>query len=90
MSTAPAGTQTLAALANLEALLAAAGTSKELLVEVTLLVSDMQDVDEVQAGWRAWLPRLDGSLPVKHVLVSPSAYQRLGCRVELKAIAKAA
>lgn len=48
-----------------------------------------QDVEPVQAAWSAWALSLDGQLPAKSVTVSPSAQGRLGCRVEVKAVAKA-
>jgi len=90
LTTAYAQHQTLAALANLEALLASAGTTTERLVEVTLTVCHVEDLESVQAAWSKWTHSLEGQLPAKTVLFSPSSTGREGCRVEIRAVAMSA
>jgi enamine deaminase RidA (YjgF/YER057c/UK114 family) len=90
LATSHAQEQTIAALANLDAVLAAAGTSKRRIIEVQLHVSEEQDLDGVQLGWSEWVRSLNGELPAKSVTIAPSASGLAGCRVEVKAIAKAA
>jgi len=84
--------QTLAALANVEAMLNAAGTNKYNLVDVVVMVVDPGDVDMVQNGWSHFIADMSSpnpnSLPTKTVMIGPSASQQEGCRVELKVIAK--
>lgn len=90
LMTSYAQRQTMAALNNLEALLATAGTSKERLIEVTILVCHYEDLESVQAGWAHWVQTLEGQLPAKSILIGPSTSGREGCRVEIKAVAKTA
>ena len=89
LRTASAQRQTLAALLNVEALLRNAGSAKDKLVEVQLSVSDVGDLEEVSLGWREWAATLGGALPCKSVSIGPSGSGQPGCRVEVRAVAKA-
>ena len=53
--------QTEEILANIDAHLASVGSSKERLLQATILLSDMADFDEMNAVWDAWVP--EGNTP---------------------------
>lgn len=80
--------QALVALTTLEALLNAAGTTRDRLLDVTLHVTEAEDLEAVQAVWSSWVASLDGHLPCKSFTIGPSAMGQLGCRVAIKAVAK--
>lgn len=48
--------QTRDALAQLDALLEEAGTSREKLLQVTIWLADMADFDTMNAVWEEWVP----------------------------------
>ena len=47
--------QTRAALAEIDALLAQTGSSKDHLLSATIWLADMADFDEMNAAWDAWI-----------------------------------
>lgn len=47
--------QTRAALAEIDALLAQTGSSKDHLLSATIWLADMADFDEMNAAWNAWI-----------------------------------
>jgi enamine deaminase RidA (YjgF/YER057c/UK114 family) len=51
----PVGEQTRQALANLDALLAEAGSSRGQLLQATIWLADMSDFEEMNAVWDAWV-----------------------------------
>lgn len=55
--------QTEACLAQIDALLAEAGSSREHMLQVIIWLSDMADFAEMNAVWDAWVPQ--GHTPVR-------------------------
>ena len=49
------GAQTRTALAEIDALLAQTGSSKDHLLSATIWLADMADFDEMNAAWDAWI-----------------------------------
>lgn len=56
--------QTESCLARIDALLAEAGTDKRHLLQATLWLADMDDYDEVNKVWDAWVP--EGTAPARN------------------------
>ena len=69
---APGGTvteQTQAILAQIDALLAEAGTDKSKALSATIWLCSMDDFAEMNAVWDAWTP--DGNAPCRACVESP-------------------
>lgn len=56
--------QTESCLARIDALLEQAGTDKRHLLQATLWLHDMNDYDEVNKVWDAWVP--EGTAPARN------------------------
>lgn len=55
--------QTLDCLARIDALLAKAGTSKTNILQAIIWLADINDFDEINKVWDAWMP--EGHAPVR-------------------------
>lgn len=55
--------QTQDCLSRVDALLSKAGTSKENILQAIIWVADMEDFDEMNAVWDAWVP--EGHAPAR-------------------------
>ena len=75
--------QTADILAQLEALLAEAGSDKAHILSATIWLTDMSTFDEMNSVWDAWVDRENP--PARACLESRLA--RPGCSVEIVAIA---
>jgi enamine deaminase RidA (YjgF/YER057c/UK114 family) len=66
--------QTTEVLARIDALLAEAGTTRDRLLSVTLLLADIATLSEVNAVWDAWLPAdaAPARTTMQTVLASPA------------------
>lgn len=51
-----AAEQTLDCLSRIDALLAQAGTSKEHILQAVIWLADVNDFDEINRVWDAWIP----------------------------------
>lgn len=76
-------TQTREVLASIEQLLAAAGSDKTRLLQVTIYLPDMADYAGMNAVWDAWLP--SGCAPTRACVGAQLAHP--GYRVEMVVIA---
>ena len=72
--------QTADLLANLEKVMAAAGTDKSRLLQVQVFLTDMTDYDGFNAVWEAWLP--DGCAPSR-ACIEVKGLAKKGWKVEL-------
>lgn len=82
-ATEPAQGQTEQILANIDALLAKAGTSKDQLLSATIWVTDMAEFSQVNVAWDAWVT--PGRPPVRACVQAPLAKPEW--KVEIMAIA---
>lgn len=82
-ATAPMQSQTEQVLANIDALLAQAGTDKSQLLSATIWVTDMAEFSEMNAAWDAWVT--PGRPPVRACVEAPLA--RAEWKVEIMAVA---
>jgi enamine deaminase RidA (YjgF/YER057c/UK114 family) len=73
-------TQTADLLANLEKVMAAAGTDKSRLLQVQVFLTDMADYDGFNAVWEDWLP--EGCAPSR-ACIEVKGLARKGWKVEL-------
>ncbi|MBS7588483.1 RidA family protein [Ancylobacter defluvii] len=55
--------QTEEILANVDAHLASVGSSRERILQATILLADMKDFDEMNSVWDVWVPQ--GSTPAR-------------------------
>lgn len=55
--------QTTTCLANIDALLAEAGSSNKNMLQVTIWLADMADFDGLNSVWNAWVP--EGHAPAR-------------------------
>lgn len=78
--------QTADLLANLEKVMAAAGTDKTRLLQVQVFLTDMADYDGFNAVWDAWIP--EGTAPSR-ACIEVKGLARKGWKVELVATAAA-
>ena len=75
-------TQTRQVLANLEAILAAKGLTRERLVQVRVYVADLSDWSEFNALYAAWI---GAHRPARAVVPVPALH--FGLKLELEAVA---
>lgn len=78
-----AAEQTRQVLAQLDALLARAGTSKERLLSVTVCLAHMGDFEAMNTVWKSWVPA--GQAPCRATIVAAPAAP--GLLVEMMGVA---
>lgn len=61
--------QTLSILANIDRLLAAAGSDKSLLLSATIWLTDMDSFGEMNRAWETWV--VPGATPARATVMSP-------------------
>ena len=66
--------QTVAVLKKIDALLAAAGTSKSNLLSATVYLADMKTYDQMNAAWDAWVDPVN--TPARATVEAKLAQQR--------------
>ena len=76
-------TQTKAVLAEIESLLAEAGTDKDSLLTVHIWLANMNDFAAMNAVWNAWV---DPQMPPARTCISGELFHP-DCRVEITATA---
>jgi enamine deaminase RidA (YjgF/YER057c/UK114 family) len=79
----PMKTQTEQVLANIDALLARAGTDKSQLLSATIWITEMGEFSEMNAAWDAWVA--SGNPPVRACV--QAALARPEWKVEIMAVA---
>ena len=75
--------QTAEVLEKIDALLAQCGTSRTHLLSAQIWLADINDFDDMNAVWDAWLP--DGHAPARACIQSPMAKPDI--RVEIQVVA---
>lgn len=75
--------QTAEILAEVDRLLAVAGTDKSKLISATIWLSDIRTVDEMNAVWDAWV--VPGATPVRACI--EALLQGADLKIEIKVIA---
>ena len=75
--------QTQQTLANVDALLNEAGSSRQHILSTTIYLSDMREFADMNAVWDAWLP--EGHTPARACVQAPMAHPDI--RVEICVIA---
>ncbi|WP_269532670.1 RidA family protein [Chitinimonas sp. BJYL2] len=77
------GAQTVEVLSLIDTLLAEVGSAKDKILSAQIWLADMDDYDEMNTAWTAWVP--EGHAPVRATVEAKLAAPEY--RVEIKVIA---